>query len=68
MIVNNTCTNERKLYNRAMTDKYIIYANMGDDDKLSSYHVVKHGKYLSSKEEDKNIKTDIIINTRDCLG
>lgn len=68
MIVNNTCINECKLYNKAMTDKYIIYANMGDDNKLSSYHVVKHGKYLSSREEDKNIKTDIIINTRDCLG
>lgn len=68
MIVNNTCVNERKLYNKAMTDKYVIYANIGDDNRLSSYHVVKHGKYLFSREEDEKIKADIIINTKDCLG
>ena len=42
----------KDLTNREMRKYYAVYANIGDDGKLSTYHAVNRRKYLADKHAD----------------
>lgn len=51
-IKNESLCRVKDLTNREMRKYYAVYANIGDDGKLSTYHAVNRRKYLADKHAD----------------